>query len=288
MFSRRRPLSILGLLSLSFSWSCSDDTETHWAFHFDSHTGTSETHVLVTDSPADGLEAFHLGIDSLRLHRDDGESVVLVRPESAFRTELLALRPRAGQRFFEVLAAGVDLAPGRYDRVSIVLRDPVGQLPDGETLNIESSGPEATTEIELDLEEPIEIRSAHTHYIVVDVDVDRSLVDDDRGVLFRPVVLIEDYADRLPDDARTSLAVDGEVIDTVMIPGESIRVALEGDRGELTVELGRDTAIFDQEGRRPFDGPFFAGERLSLRGTWTDAGSLSASRVVVDPDGQGH
>lgn len=236
-------VSIAALVVAAIVVSCDADA-VYWSYSFDSTTGHTNVHVVVTDNPADRIRDFHLTIDEVTLVRVDGHEETLYAGRGGYRRDILALRDAgAGAgRSFDIIAPEREIRSGTYDRLRLRVRDPEIGLSGGERFPPHSVEVVGDGTVDLVLEEPLHAAKGGSLYVVLDFDLERSFERrwwGPRPWLYRPLVLVESSPGPTAELLRREMAVEGRVVD-VAADGRDVALELTGGRGVTRFRLAGD------------------------------------------------
>jgi hypothetical protein len=231
-----------GLVAVAFLAASCDADVAYWSYSFDSTTGYTNVHVVVTDNPAESLRAFHLTIDELTLVREDGHEESLYSGKGGYRRDLFALRDAGEGRSFDLLVPETEIRSGTYDRVRLRVHEPEIELTAGERVPPSFVDLVGGGTVEVFLEEPLRASGGGSLCVILDFDLERSFERrywGPRPWSYRPRVLVESSPEPKAEVLRCQMALEGRVVD-VAPDGREVALDLTGGRGVTRFQLGGD------------------------------------------------
>ncbi|HVR73856.1 MAG TPA: hypothetical protein VMT52_05965 [Planctomycetota bacterium] len=254
-------------------------------FHL--NVAPAELAVLVTDAPRAGLRAMHVTITEVALLSREVKPQVVFASGTGRRLELLSLRGEPGTRLYEVLAGRTGLAPAVFDSVRIRFSSPSLILAAGEAVGPSAIDCPSGCAVDVALPEPLLLGPSELAFLVIDVLVEPSLSAPDASAAaprwtFRPAVQVQAFREDAADAIVTPLEVAGIVLE-VDLPGERLRLEVDGEAGVLDIGAGLEAEIFAEDLERIPLESVERGSRINVRGTLNVEGSLAARSAFLGP-----
>ena len=240
-----------------------------------------EVVVFLTDRPSAELRSFHVTVTRVELQSSEVGSQVLYQDFDGFRVDLLSLRGSAETRLYELLAGLTRVPAATYESIALSLVDPELTLASGEVVAADAIDISADGELEIVLDSPLPLGPEDLVYLVLDVDVLRSVfrpAEPTGRWRVRPLVVAEIYRETL--EIPTPIDIDG-VVTTVYEYEDVVELELSAHRGRFEVGAG-DVTITRDETRRSIDfGQILVGDVASVRGRLVGEGWLEAESVLL-------
>lgn len=241
--------------------------------------GTGSVAVLLADGPADDYDHIYIWVTEVSLIPAAGSAAPVTifqtsKIEDGHRGHKVDLLEYRDEDF--VLTVKRDVPAGKYAKIRLEISHikTEGGPCDDQWIKLPSG------KIDLNPREPFFVIKGGTLSIRLDIDADKSINLHEAGnsgkCIFRPVVFV-DIEEGAPV-GRCPKIVSGTISE---LRTEGFILALDGNRGQLEVEVSDQTVIFDEKGVVSDASALAQGQAVKVRGKLDDDGVLAASLVVV-------
>ncbi len=248
--------------------------------------GSGSVALLLADNPSDDYESIDLCITRVSLIPSKGNPYVLFKSDSpdGYCFNLLAYREK--DFLFTVRD---DVPAGFYNKIRLEVSkvtaeakselDPVP--PSEDNIKLPSG------KVDLNPKGGFYVKSGKTLGIRLDIDANKSFALHEAGksdkCIFRPVVFVD--IEPVYDFKRCPDILKGEIVYVYSDSGivDYFILDLDGNRGDIKVDLSDRTRIFDEDGNfvdRSTD-ELKVGQTVRVRGWLTPKGTLRSSLVVI-------